>query len=129
MSKLQSLALLRKKSASNILEYLCLSVCVPASLFCLPVYLSLFAYLLLYLLFHLHVPLRVGSSPIFCITGLMAFLHFKLSLAKLRFKHFLHRSVLTTTFYLNFGLPQEVVPPSTKFLLIFFHDVSSCQCK
>ena len=38
----------------------------------------------------------------------MAFLYFNLPLAKLRLKHFLYRSLLTTSFHLKFSLPQNL---------------------
>ena len=82
-------------------------------------------YLLIYWSFHCHIPLRVGWSLICCITGLMAFLHFNLPLTQLRLKQFLHRSLLTTSFHLNFTLTQEVGPSTTKFIIFFVHNVSS----
>ena len=58
----------------------------------------------------------------------MAFLHLDLSLARLRFRCFLRRSVLTTSFHLNFGLPQDVGQSAWK-LMIFFVDDLSCRYK
>ena len=49
--------------------------------------------------FHPLVPLIVGWSAICCVTGLMAFLHLYLSLARLIFRCFLRRSALTTSFH------------------------------
>ena len=58
----------------------------------------------------------------------MAFLHLDLSLASAIFSCFLRRSALTTSFHLNFGLPWGVGPSTSKFMIFFVYDVSSCQC-
>ena len=52
--------------------------------------------------------------------------HFFIPVSLAKLKHFLYRSLLTTSFHLNFGLPQEVGPLTTKFIIFFVHDVSSC---
>ena len=65
-------------------------------------------YLLSYWSFPIRVPLRLGWKQTYCVTGLMAFLYFNLPLAKLRLKHFLCRSLLTTSFHLKFSLPQNL---------------------
>ena len=85
--------------------------------------------LLTYWSFPLHFPLIVGWSAFCCVTGLMAFLHLDLSLASAIFSCFLRRSALTTSFHLNFGLPRGVGPSTSKFMIFFVHDVSSCRCK
>ena len=71
----------------------------------------------------------MGWGPICCVTGLMAFLHYNLSLAKLRLKHFLHWLLLTTSFNLNFSQPAEFGLSVTTFIILFIHVVSSCQYK
>ena len=85
--------------------------------------------LLIYWSFHRLVPLMVGWSAVCCVIGLMAFLRLDLLLARLIFRCFLRRSVLTTSFHLNFGLPWNVGPSTLKLLIFFVHDVSSCQYK
>ena len=70
----------------------------------------------------------VGWGAICCVTGLMAFLHSELSLARLIFKCFLHRSALTTSFHPNFGLPWDIGPSTLKFM-IFAYNISSCRYK
>ena len=84
---------------------------------------------LTYWSFHLLVPLIVGWSAIYCVTGLMAFLHLDLSLARLIFRCFLLRSALIASFHLNFGLPWGVALSTLKLMIFFFHDVSSCRYK
>ena len=68
---------------------------------------------------------RVQST----VTDLMAFLHFNLSLVKLRLKHFLHQSLLTTSFHINFGLRHELCSSTTKFIIFVVHDAFPCQYK
>ena len=58
----------------------------------------------------------MGWSAICCVTGLMAFLYLDLSLARLIFRCLLHRSVLTTSFHINIGLPQDVGPSTLKLI-------------
>ena len=76
--------------------------------------------ILIYWLFH--VPLRVGCSPVCCVAGLMAFLHIT---CQAKAQTFLQSSLLTKSFYLNFGLPQEVGPSTRKSIIFFVNDVSS----
>ena len=71
----------------------------------------------------------VGWSTIWCVTGLMAFLHLGLSLVRLIFRCFLRRSTLTTSFHLNFGLPRDVGQSIIKLIIFLVHDVSSCWYK
>ena len=82
-----------------------------------------------YWLIHLLVPLIVGWSAICCVTGLMAFLHLDLSLARLTFRCFLYRSVLPTSFHFNFDLPQDFGLSTLKLMILFVHDFSSCLYK
>lgn len=72
---------------------------------------------------------RVGWSPFCWHDGLMAFLHFNLSLTKLRLKNVSGRSRLTTSLHLNFGLTSEADQSTTKFIIFFAHDVYSCRYK
>ena len=78
--------------------------------------------------FYLLVPLIVGWSALCCVTGLTAFFHLDLSLGRPRFRCFLRRSALTTSFHLNFGLPRHVGQSALK-LMIFFNDDVSCRYK
>ena len=71
-------------------------------------------FLLTYWLFHLLLPLMMGRSAIYCVTDLMAFFHSDMSLAKLIFSCFLHRSSLTTSLNLNVGLPWDIGLPTLK---------------
>lgn len=51
--------------------------------------------------------------------------HFFIPVSLAKLKHFLYRSLLTTSFHLNFTLTQEVGPSTTKFIIFFVHNVSS----
>ena len=75
--------------------------------------------------FHLFVPLIVDWAAVCCVTGLMAYQHLDLSLARLVFSCFLRRSALTTSFHLNFGLPRDVCSSRLKLMIFFVHDDTS----
>ena len=74
-------------------------------------------------------PLIVGWSAIDCVNGLISFLHLDLSLARVIFRCFLHRSALTTSFDIKFGLPGDLGPSTLKLMIFFVHDVYFCQYK
>ena len=79
--------------------------------------LTILRILAIYWSFDLLVPLIEGCSAMCCFTGLMAFLHLDLPLARLIFKCFLRKSALTTSFHLHFGLPQDVCPSTSTLML------------
>ena len=91
--------------------------------------LQMFFKILNYWSFHLLAPLIVGWSAIFCITGLMTFLHLDLPLARLVSRCLLRRSVLTISFQLNISLPRDIGLSTLKLVIFFVHDISSARHK
>ena len=63
----------------------------------------------------------VGWNPVCCVTGLMAFLHFNLSLAKLRLKKFLRTSSSSIVMHIGKGLSASATDT-------IYHNQNRCLC-